>query len=147
MLRRDVECWSSPVPPISDRMGRRIRAQGRQCPILNIDILDDRSFDTFIRKPRVSFGEVSDQDGLEADSVIRSCCCTFCFIDDPLGGIPDTGVHGCDGCSFGKTCGCGVSRQVAETGIDCDVQSGIICSSASSISVSRMSLTSPGIVL
>lgn len=127
-------------------MGRRIRAQGRQCPILNIDILDDRSFDAFIRKPRVSFGEVSDQDGLEADSVVGSGCRAFCFIDDPLGGVPDIGVHGCVGCSFGKRCGCDVSSQVAETGIDCDVQPGIICSSALPIRVTQ-TLTSPGIVL
>lgn len=72
MLRGDVESGSGPVSPITDRMIRSVRIQGRQGPILDIGVSYNRSLDTFVRQPRLSLGEVSDQDRLEADSIVRS---------------------------------------------------------------------------
>lgn len=63
-----------------------------------------------------------------------------------MSGVPNVGFHGCDGCAFGERGGCGVASQVAKSGINSNVQAGVVCSSGS-IQYHVGSLTSPSGVL
>ena len=107
-------------------MSRGIGIESCQSPVLDIDILNNGSFDTLVGEPRIDFGEISDHDRFETHNVVRTGCSTLSLLDDTFRRIPLTSQHGSFGRSFGKSCCRRVLGEMTELGVNRDIQTRVI---------------------
>ena len=104
----------------------RICVEGRQGPVLDVDVSHNGSLDVLVRQPWMGFVEISDKDRLEPDRIIRSGCLASCFCNDALLIVPEgVGPGGYSG-AFGEGRRSRVSGQRAKASISCNVQSRIV---------------------
>lgn len=135
---RQLERWASPVSSILDRMHGIIAVVVDQAPVLDVNVLSNCVLHVLVH-PLTDSMEVSDENRLEADSIVTRTNIASAFKDCTMFIVPERSVHRSYRCATGHSRSSNIVGKLTKGTICSDVQSCVVYTSAL---VARRVLTS-----